>query len=295
MTETKRLDPALTNEVLSCLPVRLRDELMNLSCPKIDELRLRVGGVCSTVSDGKSRTLETRLDAGEADLILKKLCNDSLYAYADTLRSGYITLSGGLRVGVGGRAVTEQGRIVGVYDIRSLCIRVPHNIEGVGGRLCRLLRGGEGVLVYSRPGVGKTTLLRSVIRSLSTGEAALRVAVIDTRGELGYGIDTNGSVDLLSGYPRGEGIEIAARTLNPQLIVCDEIGSETAEAASIKAAHNCGVPLLASAHASDTRGLLERSGIRLLHDAGIFGYYVGIERGGGVDYRYNITRAYDTV
>lgn len=289
MKNRTELDRALSEELLRCLPSRLRAELVSLDAPKIDELRLRVGGVCSTVTDGKSHPLDFTLSSGDAAATLKQLCGGSLYAHADTLRSGFLTLGGGIRVGVVGRAVTERDRVVGVYDVQSLCIRIPHVIGGLGEPLCRLLRRGEGVLVYSRPGVGKTTLLRSVIRTLSTGDDPLRVSVIDTRGELSYGLPADCSVDLLSGYPRGEGIEIAARTMNPQLIVCDEIGSSLDEAQSIKAAHNCGVPLLATSHAASLPSLLARSGVELLHKAGIFDVYVGIERGTH-DYRYAVTR-----
>ena len=289
MDRSSGLDRAITAELLRCLPSRLRDELLSLNSPKIDELRLRVGGVCSTVTDGKSRSLDFTFSQSDAAETVKRLCGGSLYAHAETLRLGFVTLGGGIRVGVVGRAVTERGRVVGVYDVQSLCIRIPHVIDGVGDQLCRILRRGEGALVYSRPGVGKTTLLRSVIKTLSTGNDPMRVSVIDTRGELDHSLPPDGSVDLLSGYPRGEGIEIAARTMNPQLIVCDEIGSSLDEANAIKAAHNCGVPLLATSHASSLSSLLCRSGIALLHDARIFDCYVGIERSVN-DYRYSVTR-----
>ena len=93
---------------------------------------------------------------------------------------------------------------------------------------------------------------------------------------------------MLSGYPRGIGIEIAARTLNPQLIVCDEIGADIKEAEAITAAHNCGVALLASAHASSAEQLKRRRGIAMLCERGVFSYYVGISRGIGEEYEYSI-------
>ena len=148
------------------------------------------------------------------------------------------------------------------------------------------------MLVYSPPGEGKTTLLRGVAAALASGAEAWRVAVIDSRGELGFSLDDASlCIDVLAGYPRALGLEIAARTMNAQLIVCDEIGGVD-EARAIISAQNCGVPLLASAHGESVRSIMRRDGIRELHLAGVFGAYVGIKRRGiGIDYIYDISRA----
>ncbi len=292
----QKTDRIFYGSVLHYLPKALADEIINLSPQKADELRLRLGGACSLTFDGKSIPLDTRLDRADIDAIVKKMCDGSIYAYRETINNGYITLKSGVRVGICGRAVTEGGRIHGIYDINALCIRIPHDINGIGEPIIKLMKAShysEGVLIYSAPGVGKTTLLRSLITSLAGGDNPKRVAVIDTRGELGCRLEGGLCADILSGYPKATGIEIAARTLNPEVIVCDEIGADTSEAAAIKAAHNCGVPLLASSHAKSLPELLRRTGIALLHDAKIFGAYVGISRGNGKDYRYDMTRSRD--
>ena len=127
---------------------------------------------------------------------------------------------------------------------------------------------------------------------MATEEISKRVAVIDTRGELGIMLDgSRATIDVLSGYPKSIGIEIAARTMNPELMVCDEIGGED-EARAIIAVQNCGVPLLASAHGSDLCGLLQRTGIRALQRAGVFGAYVRIDREyGRLEYKYKVNSA----
>lgn len=290
LSPSHRIDREVSDTLLSYLPSRLSAEILNTELHKIDEIRLRAGGLSSLSSDKRNVTLNTILTQKETDNILRLMCDCSLYAFRDTINKGYITLKGGIRVGVCGRAVIEKDKITGIYDVSSLCIRIPHEIYGIGNTVSRLVRSTRtGVLVYSLPGVGKTTLLRSVISTLASGDTPMRVAVIDTRGELSSKLQSRLSVDLLSGYPKGEGIEIASRTLNPELIVCDEIGADMAEISAIKAAHNCGVPLLATSHADSVSGLLRRTGISVLHEANIFGAYVGITRGSGKDYRYEIT------
>ena len=168
----------------------------------------------------------------------------------------------------------------------------------MGGEVCRLLRRlnrGEnapgGILIYAPPGEGKTTLLRGVSVGLSGGDGQppLRTVVVDTRGELGF--ETEGRdlcLDILRGYPRARGVEIATRTLSAQVIICDEIG-DTDEALSLISTHHGGVPLVATAHGGSVRELLRRTGLRLLHEARLFGAYVGIRRDGRGDFVYRVT------
>lgn len=291
---TARPRAELPKVLTELLPPFIRSELLELTLGgnPVDELRLRVGRNASVTSCGKNLRLSGIVTREQIDEMVDTMCESSLYAYADTLNCGYLTLDGGIRVGIVGRASVSDGQVNGVYDVSSLCFRLPRKIIGVGAPVCRLLRqyeGERGVLVYSPPGHGKTTLLRSVAAAMSSGDGAWRVLVIDTRGELGYALDDPSLLlDVLTGYPKALGIEIAARSMNAQLIICDEIG-DLAEAEAIIGAQNCGVPLLATAHASDIGGLLLRSGLRRLHDARVFGAYVGIRRREGErDYVYTV-------
>lgn len=289
----KTLADEVPSSVLSALPYRLVDEIRNrLTGERLEEIRLRRGRRASLTVAGRNLILDTVLDGVEIDGTLTGMCSGSLYAYSDTINRGYVSLPGGVRVGVCGRANCEGDRMIGVHEISSLVIRIPHKARRLGEPICELLREFErtrGVLIYSPPGVGKTTLLRGVISLLSSGERPFRTAVVDTRGELTFSVGGSDlCVDVLSGYPRALGIEIATRTLSAEVIVCDEIGDYT-EAMALVSSHNCGVPLIASAHAGSVEELLRRTGIMLLHEANLFGAYVGIRRSSGMDFEYNVT------
>ena len=278
--------------VLYALPLRLCREIEESGlCPKIEEIRLRKSRRASIVASGKNVMLDTVLDSSEMSAILSGVCNGSLYAFSETINKGYISLPDGVRVGICGHASCEGNRIIGVHEVTSLSIRIPHKTRALGEPVCELLKSlsyGSGILIYSPPGVGKTTLLRAIASKMASGISPRRTAVIDTRGELSFAIDGEDlCIDVLSGYPRREGIEIATRSLNAELIICDEIG-DYEEAMALVASHNCGVPLVASAHAANVSQLLNRSGIRLLHEARIFGAYVGISRAKNNDFFYDI-------
>ncbi len=288
--ETKKVP--LPRVLMSILPYGLIDEIGALKTSgRTEEIRIRRGGAVSLTVSGKNVMLRTVLGGDEVDRLFAELCGRSVYAYGETISHGYVSLDGGIRVGVVGRAVCEGDRVVGVYEISALNIRLPMARLDVGEPVCRLLRelrGEAGVLIYSPPAEGKTTLLRSVARRMASGEHPLRVSVVDTRGELSYALLGEGcSLDVLSGYPRGVGIEIATRTMSAELIVCDEIG-DMVEAEAIIAAQNSGVPLLASAHGENIGGLLRRSTVAQLHEARVFGAYVGIRKLRG-DFNYTVS------
>ena len=278
-------------QILRHLPYDLAAEIESLwRTPSPEEICLRRAGQSCLYCGDAAIPLSRRLSGQEMDDILNRLCGGSMYAHQDTLRQGYLTLPDGIRVGVCGRMRTDGGRPMGILDVSSLVFRIPRAVSVPTETVCRLLSHthlGRGTLIYSPPGVGKTTLLRALIPALSAPPYRLRLAVIDTREELSAcGTRDAGGVEWLIGYPRAAGIEIATRTLAPQLIVCDEIG-DASEAEAICAACNAGVPLLATAHGGDVRSLLRRPGLRQLHAARIFGSYVGLSRptGGGLTQR----------
>ena len=180
--------------------------------------------------------------------------------------------------------------MVGISEINGICIRIPHSVRVDAEPICEVLRKksfSTGVLIYSPPGIGKTTLLRSVAVAIAERRET-RVVIVDSRGELEYGMSSSKlSLDVLSGYSKAEGIEIALRTLNAGLIVCDEIGSRD-DVGAICEASVGGASLLASTHAADIKSLMSKRNIRSLIEAGVFSSFVGLSRE-GKDYRYIFT------
>ena len=272
----------LPPELEGCLPERIRAGLYELAgqgrirATDISEVRLRLGRPASVTLNGVNVVMTERAGAKELADCVSALCRGSYYAHGATIRDGYICVGGGFRVGVCGTA-SEDGN---VSDITSVNIRLPHIIRGVSEYLIRrCIDSGRlrSMLIYSPPGVGKTTLLRDLAARLG-GEFARRTALIDTRGELFMPeMFADTLCDVLTGYPRAKGIELATRTLSPEVIICDELG-DAEEARAILGAQNTGVPLIASAHASSLDELLSRPNIRLLHENRVFDYYIAISR-----------------
>lgn len=241
----------------------------------IEEIRIKANRRIWVCGGEQNIPLDAVADADELEEVLLRACGGSLYAVADSIKQGFVPAEAGVRIGVSGE--WTQG---GIRNISSLAIRIPHRISVDVSLLRNILDGfgdGRGLLLFSPPMGGKTSLLREVARGLSSGEKPLRVVAVDTRRELGFSLDTADlCLDLLSGYPRREGLEIAARTLGAQAVVCDEISFGDCEA--IKELHGGGVPLIATAHAATLSDLLSKRGISELHRDGIFGAYIELDR-----------------
>ena len=274
----------LPPELTEVLPVWLTDAVARCGAPRAEELRLHRGRYATVTCERRNYNTGVCLRESEMNAILHAMCGGSLYAFEETIVQGYLTMRGGIRVGICGNAAVEKGEIIGVNNISGLMIRIPHAVSVSAEPILRLLqtnRARGGILLFAPPGEGKTTMLRAVAKGASSPVFGWRTVAVDTRGELEPLLGGQELLlDILAGYPRHTGIEIAVRTMSAELILCDEIGSE-ADARAILATANSGVPIVATAHAANLRDLLKRPVFARLHRARVFHTYVGLTRRGG--------------
>lgn len=199
----------------------------------------------------------------------------SVYALEEEIRNGFITIPGGHRVGLAGTAVVKEERITGLSSISSLNIRVAGQVIGCAAPVYPALFEKErfcNTLIVSPPGLGKTTLLRDLIRLLSNGHAgrpAMTVCVIDERGELGAcagGMPCNDlgrNTDVLTGAPKASGLRMLLRSMTPDVLAADELGGEEDTMALLNGLHS-GCRLVATVHGDKWEDLEGRKGLAVL-------------------------------
>ena len=260
-------------QVLSLLPQEIKE--------KTEEIRLRSGCPVALSVGGKNVFVKTdgkpcyyicsnllKADSRDLEESYRLLCQNSVYAHTSELKNGYIRMKSGCRAGVCG-TLTEAGFM---KDISSVNIRIARQIYGAANSIVSQYQGG-GMLIIGPPAGGKTTVLRDFIRQVSNGALGTvkRVSVIDSRGEISGCADLGASTDVLITEDKAKGAEIALRTMNPDIIAFDEIGSME-ELNQVAACFYSGVDIITTAHASDVNELKKRSITRALLEIGAINF-----------------------
>lgn len=263
------------------LPSRLRELLCSSGRTQAEEIRLRTGRQLSLVLNGREfEAGGDKLRREELMQVLEKATGASLHSAAPAMVNGYISYKG-LRIGLCGEAAMSGGQLLGFREYSSLAIRLPRECRGIcSGFIDRLTDGGmDNTLIISPPGVGKTTLLRELIRVIS--QRGIRVSVLDERCELSASgsFDLGRCSDVLSGVPKELGTSMLLRGMNPQVIAMDEISREE-DRKVIDQILGCGVSILASAHGRDRQDMLKRPMYRSFFDMGVFKNILTIYRDG---------------
>ena len=256
--------------------------LVDFDLLSLNELRLRVGGkMIAFYMDGSEKVIDRVLSREDMDGLITRLTKHSVYAYAESIRRGFITADDGERVGICGNCVVENGCVKMIKEITSLCVRVPREVVGFSAPLeeCFLRDGLSDTIVISPPGFGKTTFLRDTARMISV-KLKKNVLIVDEKAEIsGAGFSFGQRCDKMLYCDKSFGFSEGVRNLRPDVIVCDELSSAK-DCAAVMNAALAGVTVIASAHSKDLETLKRKPIFNALFDNNIFktAVVIGVNR-----------------
>ncbi len=267
-------------QILNILAENIRECLLkeDLDFAELQEIRLRIGKPLIVVYRNREKVLPaggtekyavTREDVRET---MDYVSHYSLYAYEEELRQRFLPLEGRPRVGVMAKALLEGARVKNIQYISSVNIRMAHEKIGCADRVLKYITKNREVchtLIISPPRCGKTTLIRDIVRQVSDGNDFVKgctVGVVDERSEIGgcyQGVAQNHlgmRTDILDCCPKAQGMLMLIRSMSPQVLAIDEIGT-CEEVHAVEYAMQCGCRLVASVHALDMEEAGEKPGV----------------------------------
>lgn len=266
-------------------------EKLELDYQDLQEIRLRSARPLMLLYKHQERIIKNcRVSAVDLRHTLEVICGYSAYAWERELKNGFLSVPGGHRVGVVGKAVMEQGRIKNLKDISGMNLRISHEIpECILPWKSWFYENGNPLhsLLIAPPGCGKTTFLRELIRLYSNGTreiAGMNVGVVDERSELAgtyQGVPTHDlglRTDLLDACPKAEGMCLLLRSMSPKVLAVDEIGTEE-DLLAVKEAVRSGCKVIATVHGNSLEELLRKPGFRWLMEEQVFERYVIFRQG----------------
>ena len=290
----------LVNELFPGNLIKIFGRLENL-IGEIQEIRIRVKQPVTIRISGSEKILSQEGQVGEniqnafcpnekdMEEIVKHICYSSPYAYEEEIRRGYITVKGGHRVGLSGQAVLKgNNEIKTLKNISFINIRIAHEIKGAGERLLHAVYDRDCVhntLIVSPPGYGKTTLLRDIIRNISDGNIYAKgknCVIIDERSEvagcyngvpqLNVGVRT----DVMDACPKAIGMMMAIRSMAPQVMAVDELGTEE-DIRALFSVVRSGCRILTTIHGDSLESLCEKSFLKEVMNEKVFSRYIIIK------------------
>lgn len=263
-----------TKDIFNVLPNSISNILHNnKEISGLQELRVKSEKPLLIYSGNREIMENYVVTKEDIKTILQRISNYSIYAFEEEIKQGYITIKGGHRVGICGSCVIDDSKIRTIKNVASLNIRICREILYCSNKIMKYIINNNDIMntiIISPPKCGKTTLIRDITRNISDGLKldgtnfnGVKVCVIDERSEIGacyngvpqmnIGLRT----DILDNCPKSEGIMMAIRSMSPDVIVCDEIGTYR-DVDSIVMAMNSGVKLVTTIHGYDIEDLNKR-------------------------------------
>lgn len=265
-------------ELAHCLPRPVARTLLQLPEGSVQEIRIRTGQKTVIRTSDENKTCGLEPTPQQVGQMAEALCEHALYARVEEQRSGFVTLRGGHRMGLCGRVLLQGQSVRALREISSLCIRIAGQWRGAADRLIPLLTDESNrvlsVLIVGLPGSGKTTMLRDACRRLS--EMGFRTGVVDERSEIAAmsggeaQLEVGPNTDVLDGCCKDAGLRWMLRSMCPDLLVTDELGTAT-DAQAVLDCMAAGVAVLSTLHGREvqpppTRGVLSQLALHRVFD-----------------------------
>ncbi len=298
-SETKSIE----GEILPYLIPSIRVVIQNIhfnELNNLEEIRLRAGKPLMVFYKNKdwfitragvlTRSLSEAYIVDQKEIVktLELMSENSIYAYQDEIRSGYLTLRGGHRIGLSGKVVLQDGKIRNIKDFNGINIRIAKEVKGCANHIIKyIIKNNSDIyntLIVGPPQCGKTTILRDLARMLSSGDAenefnGMKVGIVDERSEIAAcckGVpqsDVGYRTDVMDGCPKALGMEMLLRSMSPGIIITDEIGTHGDREAVLKVL-NSGIKIIASAHGYNITELKMRDELLSLIKSSAFERYI---------------------
>ena len=260
---------------------------------EVEEIRIRVNRPIEITLKGSPRFLSYIIQPEDAIHLLNKISQFSIYTLEEELKRGYITISGGHRIGLAGKVILLDGKVKAIRDITSFNIRIAREKIGIAEAMIPYIFQEDWMhtMIIGPPQTGKTTLLRDIARIISSGHSprginARKVGIVDERSEIAGCV--NGVPQLTFGYrldvldacPKAEGMMMMIRSMSPDVLIVDEIGRRE-DAEAIQEAVHAGIKLMMTTHGSSIEEIRKRPSLRDIIDLKIFERYVILSRAAG--------------
>lgn len=275
------------------LPNYIVVALNDLNLSKINEIRLRnnkpilinINGsyfYLTNLGVSKNDNGAIICEKGVIENLLCKVSNNSLYSINDQLLNGFVSYANGIRIGIAGEVVSEKGRLITIKNITSVNIRIPHIINNCSLSAYNYIMKNDSVystLILSAPGAGKTTFVRDLVNQISIRNNNISILVADERLEItgNNGFILGNNVDVILNSDKKFAFETGIRSLNPDIIVTDEINLAN-DLIFMEKALTSGVKIIATIHANNINDLKNKKEFLSIIKLGLFERYVVLNK-----------------